>query len=768
MKSLLMLLAACGPPEPSETPIPTVPSACATPICISVSPDGQETGTLIASTEVRVCFWSTGLATQPPARVVVDGVELGVSAEDGASTCIGAGDLPERLPSGEIWVEQGTDLDGDGADDPGSTQRSNRLPIVTPPWVEAITPEEAVSGEEVTVTLANVPTAVSWEITASPMGTVDVLTRTPQVATVTPLWDSRGNACAIDVTAGRVETGAPAAVPRAESPVLHVGARLDHPCNAAPGAPCDLVGVGFGTPDGEPTLQNPWTTGQPATLAIDGVDVPPGPGSVWSPNTVRFVMPDLDAGPHVATLTTATGEVLTTEVTTLTWTRHALVPPTPGWSYDHEGAMFAATVGFTVPPFGALETRQVAFVPSIYGNNLHTVFGVPHPDLPFAAPSHTIPTVWQWDACTRPRATGIRDAVALATADPHFVIAGRIRGLPVTVDWDGLPSRTCEALDPDPDLGGMNIETVGEDAPGRWPAWSEDRHTGDRAVVAGLARFDFGVDPPIPDPQGRPGREVPILALRDDLAGTTEMFVASGAPLTPLYTGPLTGRGTLHEAGEVLYLAGGEHGFDGLIHALRWDGHSPVAPPVAGVSPGQLPAFTGSADGRLWSLVVGADGVVSLHVYDPVADLWSLHSTVPEAVVGAPATALAVDPSAHAVADVAVVGDTPALAVLRDVPTGVRLVVVAWDGDSWEDVGEPINGLREEPEVCVAHASDDLPPDPACPVGLARIATSGLRAFEDVPSEVRLLATDDGLYVRYLTDDAAGTHAWVAARLVSP
>ncbi|MCB9673377.1 MAG: hypothetical protein H6734_28195, partial [Alphaproteobacteria bacterium] len=233
-------------------------------------------------------------------------------------------------------------------------------------------------------------------------------------------------------------------------------------------------------------------------------------------------------------------------------------------------------------------------------------------------------------------------------------------------------------------------------------------------------------------------------------------------PPTPLYAAPLDGRGTLHEAGELVYLAGGEPGFDGILHELGWSSERTIELPLPGLTPDRMPAFSGSTDGRLWSLVIEPTGVASVRVWDPVASAWSLHSVVPPDIVGADEATLAVDPTVHAVNDLAIYGSSPVLATYRTVPTGVRLVVVAWDGSGWVDVGEPLNGLREETEACLPHETGNVPPHPACERGEGRYAVLGLREVEDVPASARLLTTDDAIYVRYDTDDGLTLRSQVA------
>lgn len=753
MKRLLpLILAACAgtsdkAAEPTDADDAT---PCGEALCISTSADTFEEGTLVLTSLTQACFWGSGFGSNPPPRIIVDGAVLGLGGGNGG-TCLSAADLPVHLPSGELWVEQGTDEDGDGEPDPGSVVASNHLPLITPPWLTGADRTEATSGEPVVLGVENLSDAVPWTVYGARGCGVDVLASTADTITITPLWDSREDLCPLWIETGWATGMSNASIPD-EAPVLEVLPRLDLSCHAAPGEACTIHGVGFGTPDADPGLATAWAAGQDATLTLDGTLYAPGPGDGWGPNGVGFTMPALPAGAHRVVLTTAYGRTVEADVTTLRWTRKSLVAPAPGHSYDHEGALFAVAVGFTVPPFGALETRQVAFAPAEFGGNTHVVTGIPHPELPFAATSHTMGVVWEWDACTRGRGTGVRDALDLAHADPHFIIAGRSRGPAQVVDWDGLPARTCELSD--------DIGVTGEEAPGRWSAFSAEVTGSLRTVVAGLARFDFGVDPPVPDPLGRPGREVPILAVRDDLAGTTELFLAYGPPSDSLF-GPLEGRATLHEAGEVLYLAGGEPGFDGVLHEVQWTSERTIPTPIP-VGPDQLPAFTGSPDGRLWSLALDDDGTAAIWSWDPEDSVWSYQCAVPEDVLGASTAALAVDPLAHTVADLAVLDGTPVLAVYREVPTGVRLVVVAWDGADWVDVGEPITGLRVESFHCFEHAGPETV-EADCPAGTGRLPVSGWRTFEDVPSEARLLATDDALYVRYMSDEGASRKAWVAS-----
>lgn len=706
---------------------------CAEPICISTRADRHETSTLIATSGTPAVFHVSGLGTQGgAARVVIDGVHVLDLDKDGEAF-VRAPDVPARTPSGELWVEQGGRV-------------SNRLPIITPAWVTSVSSEHARSGEEVTVVIANAPpVGVDWRVVSGSGCSLQQIAKSGDTATVTALWDSDGTRCALGVEIGLPDTSSfidPGA------PGFTLVPTLTASCHGLPGEACRLVGTAFGVP-----RTAGWTDDSVGVVTLDGIAIALGGGRVWSANTIQFPIPELAPGEKPLVVTRSDGLAVEGTITVLGWQRVGGPDLTTRVPLDHEGTMTDVTVGF-LGPGNAFVTTEVLLSLQHHGSHTELV-PFPNPELPSGRyAGGRVDRIRDYDICSRPRATAIPPNLDRVAGAPAVLVAARRRGAAEDVDWDGLASRPCEP--------GESVLLDAEALPGSWPAFSIELEAAGgeqapRVLEAGLARFSFASDPPIPDPAGRPGRWVPVLGIRDDRARTTALHLVYSDTPEPLLAAPLEGRGTLHEAGERIYLAGGEPGFDGFIHEVRWRQSSRVEPPVPGLSPSAMPVFSGDPRGRLWVLAMEGGGAV-LHVYEPGGASWSRVAEVPEELaVGA--------------SDLAVLGETPFLAGHRDVgldddsASDRELLVHAFVDGGWRLVHEPVARFRVQSHVCVGRASTEVPPDPDCGRGLARVHLDALQPTPGAAAEGRLWATTEDLYVRYRVRHGDARFAYVA-RLV--
>ena len=734
----------------------SIPADCGSPLCIAPA-DAEVIGEyLIDEGPNSACIAVTGFNYTVPARLMLDGEEILVERADSLG-CLG-GTLPEHTPGGEVWVVQGIDADGDGVEDPGTAVESNRLQLVTQPWITGASATEVEVGEELTLTAENLPpddvplSGASTRFCQFEMGEP-----VGNEVTVAVLGDSLGVECGFGLVAGNRGVTNPRNV---EDPDVSVTLlpSLDGTCATRPGLPCAVYGRGFGADIAgfEPGARS---------IEVDGVVVPHD-ASEWTPVSVTFNPPeDLEPGSYPFKLVREDGREVSGELTILGWGRAPVDSRALGFPTDHEGFMADVPVAFIDEGAGgAIDYRREFFVGHGFG---FQGWGPPNPDAttaqhPFLGSSigslqpEALP--WNFDyPCDRSRFT-IIPPVGSFLDDPHiFVMAGARQG---HCAWDQAPAFPIEIgvyQSPGTPLFEQNAELL---------QYEEGR----RVALGGIARFVFDSQPPRPDPDGRPGRLVPIVAINDLDAETTQLLRVYDGAVTPQVEEPFAGVGTLHEAGETIYLAGGDDGFTGSIYEITWTENRQVPLPIEGLDAARMPHFAGDADGSLWVTVVTEAGAVEIHRWDPAAAEWALEYEVPSDVPGADRPGLGGSPEGLGWFDMAAFDGVPVVAVPVREGASVDVSLYAPNADgTWSAVYEEIALWEWDGRPCGSYvAIDDPRSTPECPPNRRDIAAASWRRMEGQVRTVQLWSAADAVWVRYdRTDevDASGHADWVARPL---
>ncbi len=618
---------------------------------------------------------------------------------------------PARTPDGELWITYGE-------------LTSNRLPYFVSAWVDTVEPEVLTPGEPATLTGVNFGS--DPQLAGGLGGVIDSATDTQIVFRLSPNTGTNGQLSVAKPLPGGTLLGN-------EQSFLEPGVApiVTSSCAAPEGERCVLKGGGFGFGLGSGTLE----VGGVAVTDFDGA-------SAWSPTEVRFLFPDTVApGVHTAVLTTADGHAVSFEVTKLGWTRQEV-----GWlaRFDDVGGTLLAE-GTAL----AYADRLTVFHQGVSGNpngsggsNLFTA-GVARVSLgdlnvPAGPPRPLVPLPWpsgpgflgsgsrQGDAsCGTPRLGVYGNYAVFAWAD----------GETFFVDDPHVPGRQCAAservvnVDMSNATNGYNILRI--PVASGWAVPGGVVTAADRAFVLVV----------------------------DWIGGTTHPYMAAiSTPPVLAATGHVfDSRGTAYQASpSTFYLAGGEPGWDGRMWEIDVEqgvnqGAFPALTPTEIPSPivttdalaDRLLAFTGTSDGELVALVVQDDASQQLHVWDPVADVWSPWVVAPMGEI----------------ADIAVHEGVPHVLLYQAGRSG--LGVWWWDDSAgeWAPLGEELTGWWGQWTVCEGPYAEPGPTGGEGSCTLEEVPRD-LKTWRERPADAgraRLQAVEDyGLIATFdawVTDD---------------
>ncbi len=758
--SLAFLLFGCGESDTNAASDAggdlagdtVTPPLCDAPPCISVEGEGSTPGLLVDEGPNSACFRGSGFHNFTSPRVIVDGVEIMVAGGNNL-TCLG-GLLPEGLHNGDLWLVQAEDADGDGAPDPGSDIESNRLRLVTRPWITGVTPSEVRVGEPITISAENLPpAAVRLNVAHSAACVMVADEPAGGTLTVTPTSDTLAQACSFELTVGDRWANNPRATGDNEFRVTILPTATPGCANRA-GLPCTILGTGLGADTGG--------AGPAArTVLVDGEAV----DHQWSATSVTFTIPeDMEPGVYPVRMIREDGHVVESELRVMGWGRQSIRQEMLGFTAGHTGTLSDLPVSFIADDgSNALMQRNEFYVG--YGFGVEG-WGPVNPSStdplrPFYPGTYIGPEFssvpWTHDIeCGRYRTMLLPPVQDLIDGPPLLAVAGPRRG-------------HCGWEDVAPEFP-IEIGVYHSDGAPLFDRFSEllSFPLGDRYGTAGMARFVFDSQPPRPDPEGRPGRYVPIVAIANVDEQTTELFRLYGAELIAHNDEPYAGIGTLHEAGEYLYLAGGEDGFTGTMYEVGWSESREIPPPIDGLPPERMPHFAGGRDGTLWVVVVRESGAVEIHRWFPDRSEWVFSWTVPNTVPGADRPGLGDNPAALGFFDMAVFEGRPVIATAVRAGASLDAALYATDPDGgWYPLYEEIALWEWEDRPCGGWVpAGDPRSTPSCPPNQHEIYAPRWRRMEGVVESLRLWSAEDAVWVRYRRSDdqIAQGHADLVAR----
>lgn len=616
---------------------------CGGAVCISSSAEGYSEDPVRAATvenpelaALPVCVYSRGLTGA--AEVYASGT-LMVASRAGDRLCFQPTDLADRTPDSEVWIVLGEDADNDSAIDPGTGVESNHLPLVTPPWIDSLSAASTTPGEELVVTGGNFGNGSELIASGAGSGCLPVVVdTTATTATVVLEGVSGESACSVRLEKRATGQQYSGTLDFDLEPAVWRG------CINYAGGVCGIAGAGFGFVNGpRDHTRTTWDDDAPVSVTIGGVDAERVSDSSWTPGFIEVNLPDsLGPGIHDVDIETAWGHTVTATAEVLSWGQVHL--DRDSFDQDHEGTMSAFMSEIVVA-----QDQGVASFAELTG------FTAGRPQFNgVVAGDSSLPGI-QFDPCTRPRVMAV--AFRESVGDPTPTIQIGRRGGAGTDDGTG---RDCTFWD-DPHMAsiGFSAEVPG----GGGGSGQIQTPSGTVPFVAGAARYLFdvvwGLDHP--DPPARVN-SIPVVAIYDASTDSTELLQTYGGTIEPLLDAPLAGRGTLHEAGNTIYFAGGEADWSGDIYEIPWREAAVVPMPVDGLDPERVPIFSASPDGDLWAIAVLEDGTIALHRWAGNGGPWSHVTDIPSGTPGTNAAGLADNPERLGVNDLAIYHGRPVIA----------------------------------------------------------------------------------------------------------
>lgn len=617
-------------------------------------------------------------------------------------------------------------------------RETNRIDAISQGWIDSITPAGAQPGDTITIHGGNFgrrqyPAGYGWLLEGNDALEVVRWSNTEIDARILAHSPNTQNLLIQKIDMAPSARRRPGEVEDPSGATYDVRPKIRSSCGASPGVRCMVVGGALGTLD----------------LRIDDVPVVDFSGMATQ---IHFPLPALTAGPHTLEVTAPHGLSDTVEINVLGWTRATVTHLTTSTflgTVDAEGTMHTTPQGGVVVAIegaAVMEGADGTFSEISYGvgprgfGPLNPAGGMPGNPFSHLNPSHNADGRTPSVQCERPR---------VAASATTYAFAARMGGPAVTDGSDGLPPRVCDFKAPYEIVG--SHQTIGEASGyrGLVPAPS-----GNVGGTAGLVHVDGWT----------------WLAVRNDTDQQTELYrhYGGGSDAFGREIAALPGRGALHSADKQVWLAGGEPGFDGIVHRF-WLVEEQVGEPrvlyheqvdevlEVGIPASRQPLFAGADDGSLYAGYVSATGTFEIARRPPTVDAaWQGVASVPDTVIGVPSPAtLMIDPGALEIVDMEVVNGRVYLLSQHDGGTGTQLRVYHQTAAGFVQTHEEIASWWPLPRECVgpyADATDECGSESGiggCAIDECSRQVNSWAARPGAANRARMHAAEGALWVLY-------------------